>query len=166
MFKKLFGKAKEVNKEIEIYAPLTGEYINIENIPDPVFAQKMMGEGFGINPTEGEVVSPIEGKVDNVFPTKHAIGLKADNGLEILVHIGLDTVQLDGQGFEILVSSGDTVQVGDPLLKFDLEYIRNNAKDVISPIIITNSDQTESIHVNDVKAVIKGETKVVDVTMS
>lgn len=166
MFKKLFGKGKEVNKEIEIYAPLTGEYINIENIPDPVFAQKMMGEGFGINPTEGEVVSPIEGKVDNVFPTKHAIGLKADNGLEILVHIGLDTVQLDGQGFEILVSGGDTVQVGDPLLKFDLEYIRNNAKDVISPIIITNSDQTESIHVNDVKAVIKGETKVVDVTMS
>ena len=166
MFKKLFGKGKEVNKEIEIYAPLTGEYINIENITDPVFAQKMMGEGFGINPTEGEVVSPIEGKVDNVFPTKHAIGLKADNGLEILVHIGLDTVQLDGQGFEILVSSGDTVQVGDPLLKFDLEYIRNNAKDVISPIIITHSDQTESIHVKDVKAVIKGETKVVDVTMS
>ncbi|MCE4964875.1 PTS sugar transporter subunit IIA [Staphylococcus haemolyticus] len=166
MFKKLFGKGKEVNREIEIYAPLTGEYINIEDIPDPVFAQKMMGEGFGINPTEGEVVSPIEGKVDNVFPTKHAIGLKADNGLEILVHIGLDTVQLDGQGFEILVSSGDTVQVGDPLLKFDLEYIRNNAKDVISPIIITNSDQTESIHVNDVKVVIKGETKVVDVTMS
>ncbi|MGX0195172.1 PTS sugar transporter subunit IIA [Staphylococcus haemolyticus] len=166
MFKKLFGKGKEVNKEIEIYAPLTGEYINIEDIPDPVFAQKMMGEGFGINPTEGEVVSPIEGKVDNVFPTKHAIGLKADNGLEILVHIGLDTVQLDGQGFEILVSSGDTVQVGDPLLKFDLEYISNNAKDVISPIIITNSDQTESIHVNDVKAVIKGETKVVDVTIS
>ncbi|PTK54822.1 PTS sugar transporter subunit IIA [Staphylococcus haemolyticus] len=166
MFKKLFGKGKEVNREIEIYAPLTGEYINIEDIPDPVFAQKMMGEGFGINPTEGEVFSPIEGKVDNVFPTKHAIGLKADNGLEILVHIGLDTVQLDGQGFEILVSSGDTVQVGDPLLKFDLEYIRNNAKDVISPIIITNSDQTESIHVNDVKVVIKGETKVVDVTMS
>ena len=166
MFKKLFGKGKEVNKEIENYAQLTGEYINIEDIPDPVFAQKMMGEGFGINPTEGEVVSPIEGKVDNVFPTKHAIGLKADYGLEILVHIGLDTVQLDGQGFEILVSSGDTVQVGDPLLKFDLEYIRNNAKDVISPIIITNSDQTESIHVNDVKAVIKGETKVVDVTMS
>ena len=162
MFKKLFGKDKEVNKETQ----LTGEYINIEDIPDPVFAQKMMGEGFGINPTEGEVVSPIEGKVDNVFPTKHAIGLKADNGLEILVHIGLDTVQLDGQGFEILVSSGDTVQVGDPLLKFDLEYITNNAKDVISPIIITNSDQTESIHVNDVKAVIKGETKVVDVTMS
>ncbi|BGE82437.1 PTS sugar transporter subunit IIA [Staphylococcus petrasii] len=166
MFKKLFGKGKEVNKEIQIYAPLTGEYVKIEDIPDPVFAQKMMGEGFGINPSEGEVVSPIEGKVDNVFPTKHAIGLKADNGLELLVHIGLDTVQLDGQGFEILVNSGDTVKVGDPLLKFDLEYIRKNAKDVISPIIITNSDQTESLHIDDVQAVVKGETKVIDVTMS
>ena len=83
----------------------------------------MMGEGFGINPTEGEVVSPIAGRVDNVFPTKHAIGLKADNGLELLVHIGLDTVQLDGEGFEVLVSSGDEVNVGDPLVRFNLEYI-------------------------------------------
>ena len=165
MFKKLFGKGTEVNKNIEIYAPLTGEYVKIEDIPDPVFAQKMMGEGFGINPTEGEVVSPIEGKVDNVFPTKHAIGLKADNGLELLVHIGLDTVQLDGEGFEVLVSSGDTVQVGDPLVKFNLEYISNNAKSVISPVIITNTDQTSAININDVNAIVKGETKVVDVTM-
>ena len=115
-----------------------------------------MGEGFGINPTEGEVVSPIEGKVDNVFPTKHAVGLKAENGLELLVHIGLDTVQLDGKGFEVLVESGDDIKIGDPLIRFDLEYINNNAKSIISPIIITNSDQTESIHIEDVKAVVKG----------
>ena len=145
MFKKLFGKGKEVNKESAIYAPITGEYVKIEDIPDPVFAQKMMGEGFGINPTEGEVVSPIDGKVDNVFPTKHAIGLKAENGLELLVHIGLDTVQLDGEGFDILVESGDVVNVGDPLLKFDLDYIKENAKSVVSPIIITNSDNTASL---------------------
>lgn len=126
----------------------------------------MMGEGFGINPTEGEVVSPIEGKVDNVFPTKHAVGLKADNGLELLVHIGLDTVQPDGEGFKVLVESGDTVNVGDPLIRFDLEYIKNNAKSVISPIIITNSDQTESLHLEDVEAVVKGETEVIDVTVS
>lgn len=125
-----------------------------------------MGEGFGINPTEGTVVSPIEGNVDNVFPTKHAIGLKAENGLELLVHIGLDTVQLDGEGFEVLVDSGDTVKVGDPIIKFDVEYIRNNAKSVISPVIITNSDQTASIHFEDVNAVVKGETKVIDVTMN
>ena len=158
MFKKLFGKGKEVDKNIQIYAPLSGEYVKIEDIPDPVFAQKMMGEGFGINPTEGTVV--------NVFPTKHAIGLKAENGLELLVHIGLDTVQLDGEGFEVLVDSGDTVKVGDPIIKFDVEYIRNNAKSVISPVIITNSDQTASIHFEDVNAVVKGETKVIDVTMN
>ena len=158
MFKKLFGKGKEVDKNIQIYAPLSGEYVKIEDIPDPVFAQKMMGEGFGINPTEGNV--------DNVFPTKHAIGLKAENGLELLVHIGLDTVQLDGEGFEVLVDSGDTVKVGDPIIKFDVEYIRNNAKSVISPVIITNSDQTASIHFEDVNAVVKGETKVIDVTMN
>ena len=126
----------------------------------------MMGEGFGINPTEGEVVSPIEGKIDNVFPTKHAIGLKADNGLELLVHIGLDTVQLDGEGFEILVESGDTVNVGDPILRFDLNYIKENAKSVISPIIITNSDNTTSVSIVDVASVTKGETKIVDVTMN
>ena len=166
MFKKLFGKAKEVDKNIKIYAPSTGEYVKIEDIPDPVFAQKMMGEGFGINPTEGEVVSPIEGKVDNVFPTKHAVGLKAENGLELLVHIGLDTVQLDGKGFEVLVESGDDIKIGDPLIRFDLEYINNNAKSIISPIIITNSDQTESIHIEDVQAVVKGETQVIDVTVS
>ncbi|MDU6092645.1 MAG: PTS glucose transporter subunit IIA, partial [Staphylococcus lugdunensis] len=94
-----------------------------------------------------------------------AIGLKADNGLELLVHIGLDTVQLDGEGFEVLVNSGDTVQVGDPLVKFNLEYISNNAKSVISPVIITNTDQTSAININDVNAIVKGETKVVDVTM-
>ncbi|MGO3049499.1 PTS glucose transporter subunit IIA [Staphylococcus casei] len=166
MFKKLFGKGKEINKDSSIYAPITGEYVKIEDIPDPVFAQKMMGEGFGVNPTEGEVVSPIDGKVDNVFPTKHAIGLKAENGLELLVHIGLDTVQLDGEGFEILVESGDTVNVGDPILRFDLEYIKENAKSVISPIIITNSDNTASISVSEVSSVVKGETKIVDVTMN
>ncbi|WP_049396995.1 PTS sugar transporter subunit IIA [Staphylococcus epidermidis] len=166
MFKKLFGKGKEIDKNIKIYAPLTGEYVKIEDIPDPVFAQKMMGEGFGINPTEGEVVSPIEGKVDNVFPTKHAVGLKAENGLELLVHIGLDTVQLDGKGFEVLVESGDDIKIGDPLIRFDLEYINNNAKSIISPIIITNSDQTESIHIEDVQAVVKGQTQVIDVTVS
>ncbi|AYX89834.1 PTS sugar transporter subunit IIA [Staphylococcus cohnii] len=167
MFKKLFGKGKEVDKETSVYAPITGEYVKIEDIPDPVFAQKMMGEGFGVNPTDGEVVSPINGKVDNIFPTKHAIGLQADNELELLVHIGLDTVQLDGEGFEVLVESGDIVNVGDPLLRFDLDYIKENAKSVISPIIVTNSDNTSSIAIaDDVTSVTKGETKIIDVTMN
>ncbi|MCD8915133.1 PTS glucose transporter subunit IIA [Staphylococcus simulans] len=166
MFKKLFGKDNSVEKDIEIYAPISGEYVNIEDIPDPVFAQKMMGDGFGINPSEGVVVSPINGKVDNVFPTSHALGLKADNGLELLIHIGLDTVQLNGEGFKVLVESGDTVSVGDPLVEFDLDYISQNAKSVISPIIITNTDQAEKIDIHAQDQLVKNETKVIDVTMA
>ncbi|AVQ33183.1 PTS glucose transporter subunit IIA [Staphylococcus muscae] len=166
MFKKLFGKGNEASKDIKIYAPITGEYVKVEDIPDPVFAQKMMGDGFGIKPTEGKVVSPIEGVVDNVFPTKHAIGLKADNGLEVLVHIGLDTVQLNGEGFETLVESGDRVNVGDALVSFDLDYINENAKSIISPIIITNfADHVESHQFQEVTALEKGQTLVLDVTV-
>ncbi|MCE3364007.1 PTS glucose transporter subunit IIA, partial [Staphylococcus aureus] len=109
---------------------------------------------------------PIACFVGKTLSTRPAIGLKADNGLELLVHIGLDTVQLDGEGFEVLVSSGDEVNVGDPLVRFNLEYINNNAKSVISPIIITNTDQAASINIYDENAVIKGETKVIDVTMN
>ncbi|MDE9830116.1 PTS sugar transporter subunit IIA [Staphylococcus delphini] len=165
MFKKLFGKNEEANKEIQVYAPMTGEYVKIEDIPDPVFAQKMMGDGFGIRPTEGKVVSPIAGVVDNVFPTKHAIGLKADNGLEVLVHIGLDTVQLNGEGFETLVNSGDTVKVGDPLVTFDVDYIDQHAKSIVSPVIITNTDQTAAIAIQQAAQLNKGETSVIEVTM-
>ena len=145
MFKKLFGKGKEVNKDSAIYAPLSGEYVKIEDIPDPVFAQKMMGEGFGINPTNGEVVSPIDGKVDNVFPTKHAIGLKAENGLELLVHIGLDTVQLNGEGFEVLINENDSLQQGQPILKFDKVLLDSKDYDSIIPVIITNSAEFSEI---------------------
>ncbi|UXR75353.1 MULTISPECIES: PTS glucose transporter subunit IIA [unclassified Staphylococcus] len=166
MFKKLFGKGNEASKDIKVYAPITGEYVKVEDIPDPVFAQKMMGDGFGIQPSEGKVVSPIEGFVDNVFPTKHAIGLKADNGLEVLVHIGLDTVQLNGEGFETHVESGDRVNVGDTLVTFDLDYINANAKSTISPIIITNfADHVESHQLHDVTTLEKGETLVFDVTV-
>ncbi|KIX89792.1 PTS glucose transporter subunit IIA [Staphylococcus microti] len=166
MFKKLFGKGNEVSKDIKIYAPMTGEYVKVEDIPDPVFAQKMMGDGFGVKPTEGKVVSPIDGVVDNVFPTKHAIGLKADNGLEVLVHIGLDTVQLNGEGFETLVESGDRVSVGDDLVTFDLDYINENAKSIISPVIMTNSaEHVETHQIHEEQALTKGQSLVVDVTV-
>lgn len=165
MFKKLFSKGNEAPKDIEIYTPITGEFVKIEDIPDPVFAQKMMGEGFGVKPAEGIVVSPISGVVDNVFPTKHAIGLKADNGLEVLVHIGLDTVQLNGEGFKTFVESGDHVKVGDKLVEFDIDYIDQNAKSTISPVIITNTDQTDHISIKDQTTLTKGESKVIDVTV-
>ena len=163
MFKKLFGKSDEASKTIEVKAPISGKYVAIENIPDPVFAQKMMGEGFGIEPTEGVVVSPIKGEIVNVFPTKHAIGIKADNGLEVLIHVGLETVAMNGEGFETKVAVGDKVDVGEPLLNFDIALIQEKASSIISPVIITNSDIISNFEISSVTDVVKGETTVLNI---
>jgi len=130
--------AKDKAISIYIYAPLSGEIIDLAEVPDPVFAEKMMGDGFAIKPSDGLVLSPVKGTVNNTFPTKHALGLVSEEGLEVLIHVGLDTVNLKGQGFEMLVAEGDLVEVGTPLLKVDLAYIEANAKSSITPIVFTN----------------------------
>lgn len=166
MFKKLFGGSKSQNSNVEVYAPISGEYVALEDIPDPVFAQKMMGEGFGIKPNDGVVVAPFDGEIVNVFkPSNHAVGIKAANGLEILVHVGLETVQLGGEGFEALVNTGDIVSKGDELLKFDISTIEPKVKSIISPVIITNTDDAEKINIESLQSLSKGETKAIDVKM-
>jgi sugar PTS system EIIA component len=137
MLKKLFSKKIET-RVVEIHSPLDGEAIPLEEVPDPVFAQKMMGDGLAIIPKNGKVVSPINGKVVQIFPTKHAVGLVSEEGLEILIHIGLETVELNGKGFEVAVSAGETVKVGDPLLNVDLDYLEQKHKEIVTPIVITN----------------------------
>ncbi|REK52933.1 MAG: PTS glucose transporter subunit IIA [Geobacillus sp.] len=137
MLKKLFSKKIET-RAVEIYSPLDGEAIPLEEVPDPVFAQKMMGDGLAIIPKNGKVVSPINGKVVQIFPTKHAVGLVSEEGLEILIHIGLETVELNGGGFEVEVNAGETVKVGDPLINVDLDYLEQKHKEIVTPIIITN----------------------------
>lgn len=165
MFKNLFGKKEEepeVDKNLEIKSPMNGTYIPLEEIPDPVFAEKMMGEGFGIEPTGGEVVAPVSGVVMQVFPTNHAVGIKADNGIEVLIHIGLETVAMEGKGFEGFVSEGDRVEVGDKLVVFDIDLVKEEANSTISPVIITNSDELESFNIKSVTEAVKGETVVVN----
>lgn len=162
MFKKLFGK-EEASKTIEIKAPITGQFVEIENIPDPVFAQKMMGEGFGIEPSEGIVVAPIDGEIVNVFPTKHAIGIKASNGLELLIHVGLETVAMNGEGFTTKVEAGDKVKAGDELLEFDINLIKEKASSTISPLIITNSDVIKELTFKDKGALSRGVSTVLSV---
>jgi sugar PTS system EIIA component len=137
MLKKLFSKKIET-RVVEIYSPLDGEAIPLEEVPDPVFAQKMMGDGLAIIPKNGKVVSPINGKVVQIFPTKHAVGLVSEEGLEILIHIGLETVELNGEGFEVEVNVGETVKVGDLLLNVDLDYLEQKHKEIVTPIVITN----------------------------
>ncbi|MFD2629819.1 glucose-specific PTS transporter subunit IIBC [Oceanobacillus kapialis] len=145
---------EEVNPEVlqneaatdeVIHAPLQGELVSVTKVPDEVFSAKMMGDGFAIIPTDGIVVSPVDGKVINVFPTKHAIGLQSEGGREILIHVGLDTVHLEGKGFEILIEQGENVKAGQPLLKADLDYIEQNAKSIITPIVFTNLQEGENL---------------------
>ncbi|MFD1849773.1 glucose-specific PTS transporter subunit IIBC [Oceanobacillus bengalensis] len=128
-----------------IFAPMKGEIISITEVPDEVFAGKMMGDGFAIKPSDGTVVSPVNGKIINIFPTKHAIGIQSEGGKEILIHVGLDTVNLKGEGFETLINEGDTVEAGQPLLKADLDYIEKHAKSTVTPVVFTNLTDGQAV---------------------
>ncbi|MDQ0207059.1 glucose-specific PTS transporter subunit IIBC [Alkalicoccobacillus murimartini] len=125
--------------------PITGKILPITDVPDHVFAGKMMGDGFAIEPTEGVVHSPVTGTVVNFFPTKHALGLVDESGKEILIHIGIDTVHLKGEGFEALVEQGDKVIQGQELLRFDTGIISEKAASIITPIVFTNLAEDEFI---------------------
>jgi glucose-specific phosphotransferase system IIA component len=119
--------------------PIDGEIIPVTEVEDPVFSEKMMGDGFAIIPASGSVVSPVDGEIMNVFPTKHAIGIKSKQGFEILIHVGLDTVNLKGEGFTVLVQEGEKVTKGKEILRFDLEFIKKSAPSAVTPVIFTNA---------------------------
>ena len=131
----------------EVHSVADGEVINIEDVKDPVFSQKMMGDGFAVEPENGHIVSPVAGKVTSVFPTKHALGLVTDNGLEVLVHIGLDTVSLEGKPFEVKVTEGQTVAAGDLLVEADLDAIRAAGRETSTIVVFTNADAIKSVSV-------------------
>lgn len=132
-------------RTIEIISPMTGEIVAIEDVPDKVFSEKMVGDGLGIEPVEGIVTAPFDGEVVSLFPTNHAIGLRTKNGIELLIHVGLDTVDLKGEGFERIVEENQKVKKGDLLLKFDIDFIKSKEKSIISPIIITNMDMVKEL---------------------
>ncbi|MCY9375933.1 PTS beta-glucoside transporter subunit IIABC [Bacillus sp. T17B1] len=134
------GKSYGSSGEI-IHSPIKGEVKALSEVNDGVFSAGIMGKGFAIEPEEGEVVSPVHGSVTTIFKTKHAIGITSDQGAEILIHIGLDTVKLEGQWFTAHVKEGDKVAPGDPLVSFNLEQIKAAGYDVITPVIVTNTDQ-------------------------
>jgi len=146
-------------KQIEVVAPLSGERLPLEQVPDQVFSAKIMGEGFAIHPASGEVVAPFDGEVVHLFPTKHALGLKTKEGLEILIHIGIDTVEMNGEGFEALVEPGQKVKKGSTLLRFHLDKIAESGKSPISPIIFTDLSEWE-LEMPESQTVEKGETVV------
>ena len=126
-----------------INSPLSGEVVALNEVPDPTFAKGLMGPGVAIKPEAGLVNAPFSGKVTMLFETKHAIGLTSDQGIEILIHLGLDTVELKGEGFESLVKQGDQVVLGQPLIKFDQKLIESKHYNCITPIILTNFDKSK-----------------------
>lgn len=129
----------------EVYSVVDGQVIALEQVKDPVFAQKMMGDGFAVEPANGNIVSPVTGTVSSIFPTKHALGLVTESGLEVLVHIGLDTVSLEGKPFTVHVSEGQKVAAGDLLVTADLDAIRAAGRETSTVVVFTNGDAIKSV---------------------
>ncbi|MGE7758510.1 PTS sugar transporter subunit IIA [Peribacillus sp. NPDC097895] len=160
MFKKLFGKKENVE---QLLAPINGQVMNIEDVPDPVFSGKMMGDGIAILPEEGLVVSPLDAEVVQVFHTKHALGLRTKSGIELLIHIGLETVNLKGEGFEVHVAEGQSVKAGDKLVTFDIEFLKSNAPSIVTPIVITNGELVEKLEKTTITQARINETEIMKV---
>lgn len=151
----MFGISKK-EKEYAVYAPMSGEIINIQDVPDEAFAEKMLGDGVAILPESGEVVSPVSGVIEDITDTKHAFCIRTDDQTEILLHIGINTVNLKGKGFEVLVSSGDHVSVGDKLAQVDLALLEQHGLPLYTPILLTETDKY-TIHKVDNKQVDAGK---------
>ena len=150
------SSAPLVQQEI-IGAPIKGQVMALANVPDPVFSSEAMGKGLAIKPSQGQVVSPVNGVVSSLFPTGHAIGITSDSGAEILIHIGMDTVQLDGKGFTSLVEKGAAVKAGQALIDFDIAMIEGAGLSIITPVIVTNTDQYTDVLVTQESQVTTGD---------
>lgn len=138
-------QVKNSNILLTVYSFANGKLIPLKDVKDEAFSSEALGKGVAIIPTEGKVYSPIKGTVSSIFPTNHAIGLESDEGLELLLHIGIDTVQLNGQFFKSIVKEGDSVEIGDLLIEFDKDEIIAKGYDVTTPLIITNSGDYSEI---------------------
>lgn len=164
MFSFLKNKSKNKNKSV-LFAPVSGKTIPLSEVPDPVFAQKMAGDGVAINPNSDTIVSPADGTLELVFNTKHAFALKLKDGAEILVHVGLETVSLNGEGFTQLAEAGTEVKAGTPILKIDREFIVSKGFSLVTPVLITNPDNMSSITPLENIDATGGETAVIEYTV-
>jgi glucose-specific phosphotransferase system IIA component len=139
---KIFGK------NCDILAPVSGKVVDITEVPDKIFAGKMAGEGVAILAEGDVVIAPVEGVVSLIFESNHAIAISLDNGVELLIHVGIDTVELGGQGFTRLVEEGQKVKIGAPLLKIDRDFIIEKGYSMITPVIITNPQVLKKMEAN------------------
>jgi len=161
----LFDIFKKKEKTIvTIYSPMNGKVIELKEVPDEAFAQKMVGDGCAIEPDKGIICSPIDGQLMNIFPTNHAIIFETIDGLEMIVHFGIDTVKLDGKGFQKLREPGP-IKVGDEIVKYNLDEIKDNVPSTRSPIIINNMEKVEKIEVLSLGKIVKIGEPIMKVTL-
>ena len=154
-FKKLFGKNTD-----NVYAPMAGKAVPISQVPDPTFAEGMLGNGIAIEPTEGKVYAPCDATVDMMFTTGHAVSLVADCGAEILIHVGLETVSLEGKPFKVHAANGDKVTKGQLLIEVDLEAVKAAGLPTITPVVICNTDDYSTFNTNVGKDVINADVVI------
>ena len=161
----LFDIFKKKEKTVvTIYSPMNGKVIELKDVPDEAFAQKMVGDGCAIEPDKGIICSPIDGQLMNIFPTNHAIIFETIDGLEMIVHFGIDTVKLDGKGFQKLREPGP-IKVGDEIVKYNLDEIKDNVPSTRSPIIINNMEKVEKIEVLSLGKIVKIGEPIMKVTL-
>ena len=154
-FKKLFGKSMDA-----LCAPVAGKAVPVNEVPDPTFAEGMLGNGIAIEPSEGKVYAPCDATVDTMFETGHAVSLTTDFGAEVLIHVGLETVTLKGQHFTVCCKNGDKVKKGDLLIEFDLEAIKAAGFNTITPMLVCNSDDFGTFNTSVGKAVTNADTVI------
>ena len=158
----IFKKKEKI--VVTIYSPVNGKVIELKEVPDEAFAQKMVGDGCAIEPDKGVICSPIEGQLMNIFPTNHAIIFETIDGLEMIVHFGIDTVKLDGKGFQKLREPGP-IKVGDEIVKYNLDEIKDGVPSTRSPIIINNMEKVEKIEIISLGKVVKIGEPIMKVTL-
>lgn len=142
LFSGMFGK-----KKTNFISPLAGRMVALADAPDPAFAEGMMGQGFAVELSGDQVVAPFDGEVVSAFPTGHAYGLKSDDGVEALLHIGMDTVQLGGKGFDCKVATGQRVKGGEVLATLDLAVLRDSGKSLVSPVVFTGGQEIKALKI-------------------
>ena len=161
----LFDIFKKKEKTIvTIYSPMNGKVIELKEVPDEAFAQKMVGDGCAIEPDKGIICSPIDGQLMNIFPTNHAIIFETIDGLEMIVHFGIDTVKLDGKGFQKLREPGP-IKIGDEIVKYNLDEIKDGVPSTRSPIIINKMEKVEKIEILSLGKVVKIGEPIMKVTL-
>lgn len=158
--KSLIADNKKNMGSIKIVAPLSGEIVNIEDVPDVVFAEKIVGDGIAIKPNGNKIVAPVDGTIGKIFETNHAFSIKSDRGIELFVHFGINTMELKGKGFRRIAERGQYVKKGDVVIELDLILLAEKAKSTLTPVVISNMDEIKEL-VKLSGRVVVGETPII-----